>query len=162
MENQKAGISCGIKPAQSFVLQRRGIRAFRVNTMKKYYVYKISAVFLGMMMLFYLVGCSSPEQSKYPEYDAVENTELGCIELHYEGIIFRPYGVFGHKGFRGNQIGVRKGDPESRICEVKGYEAQNWIIEHLNVLMGGGDMLCKAVTSTAVPYELEQYRQYDY
>lgn len=109
-----------------------------------------------------LTGCMPDEQAEYPEYEAVENTELNVMELHYNGIVYRPYGVFLDTRFRGKQIGIREGDPESKICEVKGYDCAEWIVEYLDVFMGGGDMLFKAAGVTEIPAELEQYKQYDY
>ena len=109
-----------------------------------------------------LSGCITAGQIDYPEYSASENTSLGCIELEYNGVIYRPFGVFNTRSFRGKQIGVRKGDPESRICEVKGYNPDEWITEYLDVFMGGGDMLFKAADANEIPAELEQYKIYDY
>ena len=119
----------------------------------------ILLVFIG---LFCLSSCSSNKQIDYPEYSVVENTELGCVELHYENTIYRPYGGFSTNDFRGKQIGIREGVSDSKICEVKGYESDKWIIEYLDVIMGGGDMLFKATSVTEIPNELERYKRYDY
>ena len=117
-------------------------------------------------MLFSLTSCKANDQNEYPteypEYSVVENTKLGCLELDYEGVVYRPYGVFNTSDYRGNQIGIREGDPESKICEVVGYSSDEWITEYLDVPMSGGDMLFKSVDVTQIPAELEKYKQYDY
>ena len=109
-----------------------------------------------------LSGCSQNPQDKYATYEVSENEELGCIELHYEGIVYRPYGGFYNNDFRGKQIGIREDDSESKICEVKGYDSKEWITEYSDMLMGGGNMLFKAVGVTEIPAELEKSKAYDY
>ncbi|HPK17214.1 MAG TPA: hypothetical protein PKW41_14565, partial [Clostridia bacterium] len=94
-------------------------------------------------------------------YALTENKELNVVELNHNGIVFRPYGIVPDNSLRGTQIGVRDGVPESKICEVKGYPSDEWIIEYLDVFMGGGDMLFKATGITDVPAELEQYKEYE-
>ena len=112
---------------------------------------------------FSFIGCNTEDtSSKYPEYSAVINTELGCVELCYNGIVYRPFGVFINNSFRGTQIGVRTDMPESKICEVKGYAPDEWLLEYLDVPMGGGDMLFKAVGVMEIPAELAQYQEYAY
>ena len=125
---------------------------------------KILACFSLIIVLFIsgLTGCKAEEQSSYPEYGVVDNSELGCVELYYDGVVYRPYGVFNNKDFRGKQIGVREDDPEIKICEVKGYESDEWILDYLDVFMSGGDMLFKAVGVVNIPPVLEQYKEYDY
>ena len=126
-----------------------------------------------MFVIFAMVavgftGCKSgeslesPDYSEYPEYIVGSNMELGCVELSYEGIVYRPFGVFFNSDFRGAQIGIREAMPESKICEVKGYPSAEWITEYLDVQMGGGDMLFKAVSVTEIPEELAQYKEYEY
>jgi len=110
-------------------------------------------------MILGATGQASP--AIYPEYAVTENKELNVVELNHNGIVFRPYGIVPDNSLRGTQIGVRDGVPESKICEVKGYPSDEWIIEYLDVFMGGGDMLFKATGITDVPAELEQYKEYE-
>ena len=131
--------------------------------MKQSYPKTALPILLIMVVLTLgLAGCKNNEQTKYPEYNAVENAELGCIELEYEGVIYRPYGSFYNNDFRGNQIGIREGDLENKICEVIGYSSDEWITEYTDMFMGGGDMLFKAVGVIEIPAELERYKSYDY
>ena len=127
---------------------------------------KFSSLILAVMLIVGVVlcfsGCNQQLQGEYVEYAVSENEELGCIELHYEGVIYRPYGVFYNNDFRGKQIGIRESDSESKICEVKGYDFKEWITEYSDVFMGGGNMLYKAVGVTDIPEELKQFKQYDY
>jgi uncharacterized lipoprotein YehR (DUF1307 family) len=130
--------------------------------MRKTFLKTALTLFLAIvMMTVSLSGCKSNEQAEYPVYSVVENVELGVIELHYNDLIYRPYGISDTK-LRGKQIGVREADAESKICEAKGYDSKEWIVEYLDVFMGGGDTLYKAVGTTEIPTEIEQYKEYDY
>lgn len=113
------------------------------------------ACFLGV------VGCSPVSQTTFPAFTVTENKELNVIELSHDGVIYRPFGVVPDKSLRGKQIGIREDDPQSKICEAKGYSSKEWIIEYLDVFMGGGDMLFKAIGIAEVPAELEQYKEYE-
>ena len=120
--------------------------------------------FLAWLLLFALVllPLSACKTNKaYPEYTVTDNDALGCVELHCDGITYRPYGVFPTKDFQGDQIGIRQGDPDSKIYQVKGYETSEWIIEYLDVIMGG-HMIFKSTTVTEIPAELKAYQSYDY
>ena len=108
-----------------------------------------------------LTGCSSETQKTYPDFAETVNEDLGCAELTYDGVTYRPFGVLTSTKLRGTQIGIRENNPDMKIHEVKGYTSSEWIIEHHTVLMGGIS-LWKAVAVTDIPAELEQHRQYDY
>ncbi len=126
--------------------------------MKKSCIKTTLILFFALVIaIFSLTGCN---QTEYPEYSVTDNTEY--VELHHNGVDYRPYGVFPDQKYRGKQIGIREGVPKSRICEVKGYDSSEWIIEYLDEFMGGGDMLFKAAGVTEIPEELEQYKEYDY
>jgi hypothetical protein len=127
--------------------------------MRKLFLLVLTIVTL--FCVFGLAGCKSVAPATYPEFTVTENKDLNVAELNHDGVVYRPFGVVPDKSLRGNQIGIRKDDPQSKICEVKGYPSNEWIIEYLDVFMGGGDMIYKAVSITEVPAELEQYRQYD-
>ena len=122
---------------------------------------KLFLSILAIISLFGLVSCKSDAPATYPEFTVTENEELGVVELYHDGTVYRPYGVVPDNSLRGTQIGIRKDDPQSKICEVKGYSSDVWILEYLDVFMGGGDMIYKAVGTTDVPDELEQYKQYE-
>ena len=117
-----------------------------------------------------LAGCgNSNNQTKYPEYLETANSELGCAELSYDSITYRPFGIFNEDGmfafdkFIGNQIGIRKMEtpPPTKIYEIKGYNSKEWIVEYDDVIMGG-NMILKAVGVTDIPPELAKYKQYDF
>jgi hypothetical protein len=115
-----------------------------------------------MIAVLSMAGCTPTVKTEYPEYTVTDNDELGCAELTYNGITYRPFGVIGDGNLRGEQIGIREDDPESKVCEVKGYDSDKWIIEYLDVFMGGDIMLFKAVGVTEIPADLEQYKLYDF
>jgi hypothetical protein len=108
-----------------------------------------------------LIGCVSNNSTVFPEYKETENLELGCVELSYNGDTYRPYGVFDDDILKGKQIGIREGVHDSKIYEVIGYDSTEWIVEYLEVTMGG-NILFKAVGVTDIPAELESTKQYDY
>ena len=120
------------------------------------------AILVIVIFAVSLFGCSSKDTIDVNEYAVTENNELGCVELNIDGVTFRPYGVIPDSSLRGNQIGVRDDEPNSKIFEVNGYSSAEWIIDFLDVPMGGGDMLFKAVGVTDIPEDLEQYNEYDY
>ena len=117
---------------------------------------------IGIVLVVSLSGCGSNTRIEYPTIPVSENKELGCVELVIDGITFRPFGTIGHSRLRGEQIGIREDTDNGIICEVKGYEATEWLIDYLDVFMGGGDTLYKAVGITEIPADLEQYQMYDF
>ena len=108
-----------------------------------------------------LTGCTTENQKTYPDFLETVNEELGCAELTYDGVTYRPFGVLTSTKLRGAQIGIREDSSNIKIHEVKGYSSSEWIIEHHTVLMGG-IMILKAAGVTDIPMELEQHKQYDY
>jgi len=120
------------------------------------------SIIIGLVFFLSLAACKPANQKVWPEFSVTENTELGCIEFHRDGDTYRPYGVLKGPKLRGDQIGIRKGEPDCKIYELRGYDAAEWIIDYLDVFMGGGLMLFKAVGVTEIPAELEQYREYDF
>lgn len=117
--------------------------------------------FVCVFLVFGMAGCKPASPEDYPEYAVTENKDLGAVELNYGGVVFRPYGIVPDTSLRGEQIGVREGVPESKICAVKGCPSDEWIIEYLDVFMGGGDMLYKAAGTSDAPPELERYKEYE-
>jgi hypothetical protein len=105
--------------------------------------------------------CAPATQIQYPEYTVTENTALGCAEVCYDGIAFRPFGVFNDSKLKGKQIGVREDSPSIKIHEVIGYDSKEWVVEYHDVFMGG-NMILKAAEITNIPPELAQYREYDF
>ena len=124
----------------------------------------IVIVLVGFALVLCLSSCKPTTQKEYPVIPVAVNSELGCVELIYDGIIYRPYGVIGSSKLRGEQIGIREDitDGKGIVCEVQNYEPSEWLIDYLDVFMGGGDTLYKAVGVTEIPTELEQYQEYDF
>ena len=125
------------------------------------FIKTILMLIVTIITILNITGCAPDKHVEYPGFSVVDNKELGCVELNHEGIIYRPFGVLDSK-LRGTQIGVRENEPDSKIFEVKGYDSTEWIVEHLDVIMGGGDMIFKAVGVTEIPKELEAYKEYNY
>ena len=91
-----------------------------------------------------------------------ENTDLGCVELNYEGITYRPYGIIISSKLKGKQIGIRENTPDCKIYEVKGYDNHEWILDYLDVFMESSYTLFKSIEVTNIPNELAGYKEYDF
>jgi len=109
-----------------------------------------------------LSSCSPKEESPALPYVAQENSELGCMELSYNGKIFRPYGVIGGSSMRDKKIGVSGGADGEGIFSIKNYDSTEWILAGDDVFMSGADMLYKEVSVIEISEYLKQYKQYDY
>jgi len=119
-------------------------------------------LFLMIIMLFFnFLGCKE-NNKKYPVYSVSTNTELGCVELLYEGITYRPYGILpSFNKFMSKQIGIIADDPNSKIYELKWYDSREWVVDYIDVFMGG-NMLFKSIDVIEIPKGLEKYKVYDF
>ena len=77
------------------------------------------------------LSCKPNENKEYPEYLISVNNDLNCVELTYNGVTYRPFGVFTDNKLKGNQIGVRENSKNSKIYEITGYSPNEWIVEYL-------------------------------
>lgn len=59
-------------------------------------------------------GCKPASPEAYPEYAVMKNKDLDVIELSYDGVVFRPYGIIPDTSLRGNQIGILGGSRRAR------------------------------------------------
>ena len=122
----------------------------------------VCVIFVLVFMVPVITGCSHENLVEYPYFEVVDNDELGCVELIHEGITYRPFGSFGGDSkYRGNQIGIREDNEDSKICEIKGYNSSEWIVDYHDVIMGG-DMIFKAIDVTDIPLELAKFKDYNY
>ena len=121
--------------------------------------------FLLIIIVFLCFISCKANNKKYPEYTIRDNTGLGCIELVYEGITYRPYGILtldsGFNKFLTKQIGIREDNSNSKIYELKGYDSREWIVDYLDVFLGVS-LLLKSIDVIDIPKELERYKAYDY
>jgi len=126
---------------------------------------KIIIPFLLIIIAFLrLISCKA-NNGKYPEYTVRDNTELGCVELVYKGITYRPYGILtldsGFNKFMAKQIGIKEDNSNYKIYELKGYDSREWIVDYLDVFMGSS-LLFKSIDVIDIPKELERYKAYDF
>jgi len=118
-------------------------------------------LFLMIIIFINFIGCKAHTKN-YPEYLIRDNTELGCTELFYDGITYRPYGILtSFNKFMAKQIGTSEDSPNSKIYELKGYDSREWIVDYLDVFMGG-NILFKSIDVIEIPKELEKYKIYDF
>ena len=92
-------------------------------------------------------------------YKAVSNEEVGCVELHNEGIVYRPFGVESGSKMCGLEIGIATDD--STIYELKGYDSDEWIFSYYETFMGGDSGFIYKAVGVDIPEELEIYRMYN-
>jgi len=126
---------------------------------------KILISFLLIIIFFLCFISCKTKNIKYSEYKVRDNIELGCIELVYEGITYRPYGIL-TLGSRFNkylskQIGIREDNYNNKIYELIGYDSREWIVDYHDVFMGSS-LLLKSIDVIDIPKELERYKAYDY
>ena len=91
-------------------------------------------IILSILVTLFL-SCKPNYNKEYPIYLISQNNDLNCIELTYNNITYRPFGVLHNNKLKGTQIGVRENSPNSKIYEINGYSSNEWIVEYLEVLM---------------------------
>jgi hypothetical protein len=120
---------------------------------------------LVIIIVFLCFICCKANNIKYPEYKVINNISLGCIELVYECITYRPYGILtldsGFNKFLAKQIGIREDNTNSKIYELKGYDSSEWIVDYLDVFMGSS-LLLKSIDVIDIPKELVRYKAYNF
>ena len=85
-----------------------------------------------LIIIFFLcfISCKT-KNIKYPKYKVRDNIELGCIELVYEDITYRPYSILTlysrFNKYLSKQIGIREDNYNSKIYELIGYDSREWI-----------------------------------
>lgn len=130
---------------------------------------RINKIILKSFLLFIIVflcfiSCKT-KNIKYPEYTVRDNTGLGYIELVYEGITYRPYGILTlgseFNRYLSKQIGIREDNYNNKIYELIGYDSREWIVDYHDVFMGSS-LLLKSIDVIDIPKELERYKAYDY
>jgi hypothetical protein len=125
-------------------------------------------LFVGLILgagilILNLTDCDPGEKpTSYPQYIEITNNELGVAELHYNGIVYRPFGSFTTNEqidkYVGDQIGVRDTSEDFKIYTINGYNSDEWIVNYLDVIMGG-NIIYKAVEVTEIPADLEQFKE---
>ena len=118
-------------------------------------------IIFSAILVSVFLSCKPHENKEYPEYLVSVNYDLNCVELTYNGVIYRPFGVLTDNKLKGIQIGVRENSINSKIYEITGYSSNEWIVEYLEVLMGT-NMILKAVNVNNIPQELVKFKEYDY
>jgi hypothetical protein len=96
-----------------------------------------------------------------PAYQVADNKELGCVELSYDGVTYRPFGVL-DKDFLDVRIGVRENGGDVFVYSIRGYDSSQWICDMADSGLMDSPMLLKAVGVTDIPDALKQYKEYDF
>ena len=120
-----------------------------------------SIIIVSAILVSLFLSCKPNDNKEYPIYLISENNDLNCVELTYNNITYRPFGVLLNNKLKGTQIGVRENSPNSKIYEINGYSSNEWIVEYLEVLMGT-NMIFKEINVNSIPQELVTYKQYDF
>ena len=117
-------------------------------------------IIISTILVSFFLSCK-PNNKEYPVYLISVNNDLNCVELTYNNITYRPFGVLLNNKLKGIQIGVRENSPNSKIYEINGYSSNEWIVEYLEVIMGT-NMIFKKVNVKNIPQELKTYEQYNF
>ncbi len=87
------------------------------------------------------------------EYESFQELDSG-LKLQRGNINYTFYGALPKDSLIGKQIGIINGDRKHKVFEVKGFSADEWIIEYYDVIMSTYS-LYKADTVAEIPDELK-------
>ena len=121
-------------------------------------VKKTVSFLLLVVLVFALSACGlrKVDTSDLPALEVAVNEELGRVEITYNGIVYRPFGAC-DKALIGDAIGLRSDTDTGIVYTVKGYDADEWIIDMLTTGLMDNPALWKAVGLTDIPEGLKQY-----
>jgi hypothetical protein len=106
----------------------------------------------------------TPDRESLLRFTVEEDWGKGSALRTLDEFNYAPFGILSNesvKQFLGEPIGVidTEGYEEAIIFSVNGYSSKEWIIEYLNVFMGGGHMLFKESNVTLIPDELKEFEE---
>ena len=119
---------------------------------------KTVSFLLLVVLVFALSACGfrKVETSDLPALEVAVNEELGCLEITYNGTVYRPFGAC-DKTLIGEAVSLRSDTDTGIVYTVKDYDADEWIIDMLNTGLMDNPTLWKAVGLTDIPEGLKQY-----
>ena len=102
-------------------------------------------IYLALLfsLIFSLSSCTCRELA-----DMTSGLGDGYAYITWDGRTYVPYGALNENGKRGKQIGIVDGDGENRVYELKGYSAEEWIV---NCLPHDPGMLLREIGVTDIP-----------
>jgi len=98
------------------------------------------------------------EASSLATYEVVSNDEYDCMEIHYEGIIYRPFGVESIHNIDGMEIGITSDG--HKIYAVKGQSPREWILSYYETFMDGGSGFIYKAVGAKIPEDMEMHQMY--
>ena len=107
----------------------------------------VKKAFLSFVVIFTLVFslCACSQQDLE---DMTSGEGDGYATIVWGDKTYVPYGALSDYGERGKQIGIVDGDKDNRVYELKGYSADEWIV---NSFSHDGAMLLREVNVTDIP-----------
>ena len=102
-----------------------------------------SVVVIGILMVSAMCACTQQDLE-----DMASGTGDGYGSIVWGDKTYVPYGALVSYGERGKQIGIVDGDKDDRVYELKGYSADEWIV---NAFPHDGGMLLKEIEVTDIP-----------
>jgi len=114
----------------------------------------MSLLVILSLFAFTFAACSKPAAPKSTDnYTMVEDKNAGVMNLRRDGIVYELCGAVDNS-LLGAQIGIVDGDSLSHIYEVKGFSADEWVIEYYDVIMSTYS-LWKSRAVTEIPQGIQ-------
>lgn len=112
-----------------------------------------------MMILIVLCfsGCGSEVKNEITIFHQKVNEQY--LSIIWDDREYVPYCAI-EPSKRGEYLGYMENDSNVEIYELDGYSSEEWIIDYLNLEIGGEAMLCKEVSVQNIPDGF--YSEYDW
>lgn len=104
---------------------------------------KLSLGLTVLISALFLVSCTT---KTYEDYQGFQNGSV----LQRGKLTYTFHGPLPDDSLRGKQIGIVDGDKKDKVYELKGFSADEWIIEYYDVVMSVYTVY-KADTVTEIP-----------
>ena len=107
----------------------------------------LSLALVVTIMFTFITACSPSKE--YANFEELSNgSVLKCGDITYTFFSGLP-----NTSLKGEQLGIIDGDEKHKVYHVKGFSADEWVIEYLDVIMSTYS-LYKANQVTDIPNEL--------
>lgn len=104
---------------------------------------KTFCLLLAFALIISLCACSQQNLE-----DMTSGTGDGYATIVWGDKTYVPYGALADYGERGKQIGIVDGNKDDRVYELKGYSADEWIV---NAFTHDAAMLFREINVTDIP-----------
>ncbi|MDR1630495.1 MAG: hypothetical protein LBS36_09850 [Oscillospiraceae bacterium] len=115
-------------------------------------------ILLLLLFLFSLVACTAYEGAELIYNRGDQPNQLIWNNINYTEYqtVYKQFGDKLPDAIKlGKQIGIVDGDKKTKLCEIKGYSPDEWLITHFTDSMSNEYRIFKADHVTDIPPELE-------